>query len=838
MRFKSRSRALAASALAASLGLAGLTLAAAPASAEPAEIIRVAGATRYGTAVEAATTAYPGGAADVVLASGEAFPDALSAGGFAGSLDAPILLTPQDRLDDATLAGLEELGADNVWVMGGTAAISDDVVDALEAEGFNVVRTAGADRFETAAMTAMEIGGETAVLANGFGFADALAISPGAHALELPILLTGADELNEDAAGYLEDVDTVVIVGGTAVVSQDIEDGLEADGKTVVRLAGATRYESAVAIAEFHFDNGFEDDELVMATGENFADALAGGPMASQLNAPLVLTQTNVLTPATETFIEGIAPALDTLYILGGTAAITDDVADAAAAAADEGAPASNTSRPELVSASIVQTTAQGTTVRYTFDEALTGANVDVNDFFVYNFSSTGAPADTATTAQVDAGNTSSVLVTFPNIDSAALASQLSVATVEVGAVRGLQGVDDTNIIGDAALNPGGTATLTAGTTAAPDLVSVGNFRANPADVNQTLVDFTFDEAAFNNGAGYHLVSTDGVNDNGTGAAIAGNGTTVHVVAFQNGNLGPDSTVTITSGSVARGYVEAGTVDDLSGAGGNANPLQAADVANSGNSETPDLVSAIAVRNQPDSDNLTPWDTIDAILFTFDEPVLEPVATAGLPTPFDAFQAYLSDGSELSGINAVRSTANDTQVAVIFGEGGTLDLAVGASVLEGAVQEGTGSQARDNQEDEVGLANVGSGPTTVSGRTAGPDLIDVAVTERRDPFGTLIGARVTYTFDEDVVLDDETQLFIVLADGVQYTCDGGFATGTTEDTDSTVRCDSFGTATTTQILSAAVGTVGNGAVLNQAGGTPALPTPGTETNPEGAEAVS
>ena len=109
MRFKSRSRALIGSALAASLGLAGLALTASPAMAvEDTDIVRVSGATRYGTASAAAATGFPDGATNVVLASGEAFPDALAAGGLAGTLDAPILLTPSAELSDETLAGLEE----------------------------------------------------------------------------------------------------------------------------------------------------------------------------------------------------------------------------------------------------------------------------------------------------------------------------------------------------------------------------------------------------------------------------------------------------------------------------------------------------------------------------------------------------------------------------------------------------------------------------------------------------------------------------------------------------------------------------------------------------------
>jgi len=318
MRFKSRTRALAASALAASLGLAGLALTAPSATAaEQTEVVRVSGPTRYGTAVEAAETGFPGGATDAVLASGQKFPDALAAGGLAGTLDAPILLTPQGDLDDTTLTGLEDLDASTVTIVGGPDAVSLDVELELEAEGFTVERIAGANRFDTAADIAAEVGGTTAVLANGFRFPDALAISPGAHELELPVLLTGADELAAEAASYIDDanVDEVLIVGGVDVVSQEIEDGLEADGIDVTRLAGGDRYDTAVEIAEFHLANGFSADELVLATGENFADALSGGPMASQLLAPMVLTQTDVLTRVTESFIHDVAPAADRVAV-------------------------------------------------------------------------------------------------------------------------------------------------------------------------------------------------------------------------------------------------------------------------------------------------------------------------------------------------------------------------------------------------------------------------------------------------------------------------------------------------------------------------------------------
>ena len=491
------------------------------------------------------------------------------------------------------------------------------------------------------------------------------------------------------------------------------------------------------------------------------------------------------------------------------------------------------TERPELVSATIVSTTTQGTTVRYTFDEALTGNFVNAGDFHVYIFSNTGGSDDDGDLAQVDANNSSSVLVTFQSITTASgLGPQLSVATVDEGAVRGISGlVTDENIIGDAPLNPGGTSQLQSGITIAADLVSFGNFRSNPQDIFQTLVDVTFDEAAFDDcgGTGLSLLHTDGVSFNDSVEIVAGDETTVFTVAFDNNGFfgGPDSSVPISPTAVARGLSYSGCTEDSVG---NHNPLQTADVSNGGNSETPDLVSAVAALNQPDANNTFGTGDLDAILFTFDEPVLVDDGTD--------FCAYLADSTEVcvpADPLAVRSTSNDTQVAAVFGPAGTLSTVVGAFVDIDGVTEATGGQNRNNQEDEVGIANVGTGPTTTSGRTAAPDLTGVAVTERRDPFGTLIGARVTYTFDEDVHTPVSGDFGIVLADGTIRTCAAGAVVGTTEETDNTVRCDDFGATTTTaQILAAAVGTVDDAAVNNQASGTnPGVV--GTDTNPEGAE---
>ena len=489
---------------------------------------------------------------------------------------------------------------------------------------------------------------------------------------------------------------------------------------------------------------------------------------------------------------------------------------------------ASVTSRPELQSARIVQTNAtQGTTVQYCFDEAITGAALGAaNLFHVYTAAGAQDPGGAANAAFVDSTNTSCANVTFPGITAASTAAGLTVATVDIGAVTGTLGTAaDQNPEGDAPLGTTGTSTFTAGITAGPDLQSASGFRADPtAPSTFTLVDFTFDEAAYRvAGAagtdGYFLVQQAGNAVAETECQyVSGAGTTVHTVRCANPTTGAFSAT-----NVNRAYVEPATVtDDPTGAAGNTNVLHAADVAAGGNTDTPDLVSCTF---QPDVKGLDATTNIDRIIYTFDEPVI----VTGANTTFNAYLANSTevDGQAAGGVfqGPTRSTANDTQVAVDFADG-TLATAVGCSVETGAVAEATNATAT-NRPDEVGVAN--SGVAQTAGVTAGPDLTAVVLTASKDAFGTITGYVATYAFDEDIettagTLPGDFKLWN--ADGTQLTCTGGLVFGSTEETDNTVTCTQFAGSTLTQLANAVLGTVDGDAVEEQGAGT--------LVNPEGA----
>lgn len=75
-------------------------------------------------------------------------------------MDAPILLTRNNKLEDKTLAEIERLGASKVVILGGEAAISSDVLETLEKKGLTVERISGKSRYDTAVKVAEQVGGQ------------------------------------------------------------------------------------------------------------------------------------------------------------------------------------------------------------------------------------------------------------------------------------------------------------------------------------------------------------------------------------------------------------------------------------------------------------------------------------------------------------------------------------------------------------------------------------------------------------------------------------------------------------------------------------------------------
>jgi hypothetical protein len=306
---------------------------------------RIAGEDRYATAAAIATSSFTA-AGGAIIATGETFPDALAASFLAGYVNAPILLVERTRVPQATSDALTKLGVKELVLLGGNAAISDEVARQLD-ESYTIVRLGGADRFITAANLALAVnpgdigeldGKRTAFLTYGYNFPDALAIGPLANAGRFPILLNGSGGLGTPARVVLDDdqvdVGHVILVGGEAVISDVVRQQIEQMGITTSRISGPDRYATAAAIADFALARlDFIPDHLNLAKGidpldarQGFADALAGAVHGGRDRAPLLLTEPASLASPTRAWLEGHAATLTGGDVLGGESAVSSVV--------------------------------------------------------------------------------------------------------------------------------------------------------------------------------------------------------------------------------------------------------------------------------------------------------------------------------------------------------------------------------------------------------------------------------------------------------------------------------------------------------------------------------
>jgi putative cell wall-binding protein len=203
----------------------------------------------------------------------------------------------------------------------------------------NVVRTAGANRYETASMIANEIGGDFAYVASGeSGWADAVSAASLAAAQGRPVLLTARDRLPAATARGLRDlsVTSVVIVGGEASVGAAVLDAVADqnddgfDEVAVTRVAGTDRYDTSRRMADVAISAGADPSRVWLASGHSWPDALATGPAVAARGGVFLLVPGDDLeaAPATATWLSAHAPELEEIVLVGGAASIGDRAVD------------------------------------------------------------------------------------------------------------------------------------------------------------------------------------------------------------------------------------------------------------------------------------------------------------------------------------------------------------------------------------------------------------------------------------------------------------------------------------------------------------------------------
>ncbi|ALS76303.1 hypothetical protein AUC31_14355 [Planococcus rifietoensis] len=278
--------------------------------------VRLSGENRYETAIAVSKQGWES-ADTVVIARGDQYADALTAAPLADQNEAPILLTRSGALASGVAEEIARLGATNAIVLGGTKAVSADVVAELEELDLDVQRIGGETRYDTAVAIAneLETAATDAVVVSGLNFPDALSAGSYAAVNDKPILLTRPDRIPAVIADELENYDTTTIIGGSQAVSEGVADELpNAD-----RVSGADRYLTSAAVADLLFDGAVEG---LAANGQNFPDALTGNALAAAYEAPMLLVKKD----SVNSVVENRAHYYGTVFTSGGTQVVSPEV--------------------------------------------------------------------------------------------------------------------------------------------------------------------------------------------------------------------------------------------------------------------------------------------------------------------------------------------------------------------------------------------------------------------------------------------------------------------------------------------------------------------------------
>lgn len=321
-------RSLTGTRLRSALGLKSAWVFKAEAVAKWYGVERIAGDDRYRTAVEASKHSFPSGADTVYVATGSDYADALVAAPAATHNGGPLLLTKKTYVPGVVVGEIDRLDPRRIILVGGVDAVSAKVEADLRALA-PTTRRGGDNRYETAVAISEGAFGtaDDAYIATGRDFPDALSASSVAAAQGRPVLLVDgtASTVRSSTLQALDrlGVDDVVVAGGPAVISSGVMASLAPYDP--VRRYGADRYATNRSLNRAGTPGYDSGRWIYLATGRAFPDALAGAAVAGTRGSALYLTKPDCVPQATLTKMD--SQSANRVFLLGGTAALTSDVA-------------------------------------------------------------------------------------------------------------------------------------------------------------------------------------------------------------------------------------------------------------------------------------------------------------------------------------------------------------------------------------------------------------------------------------------------------------------------------------------------------------------------------
>lgn len=282
---------------------------------------RYSGSDRYATAVEISKSKFST-AENVVLVNSDSVNEILSAASLAKQKNAPILLTKADKLNSYSENEINRLKAKNVYIVGSEKEIGKAIETNLQNNGKVVTRLTGSNIYGTAVSVAKQLSSfNTVIVSSSSSHSDSLSAAALSASKGYPILYVENSSIPSETLNYIKSKNcSVIVVGGSATVSNSVQDKLKAEGKSVTRVYGADRYGTSINLAKTYFSS---TGIINLATGTTFIDSLSGASVAGLNNSPVVLVEGNSVSSDLKNYIT--SSKAKTINIFGGTASVSKE---------------------------------------------------------------------------------------------------------------------------------------------------------------------------------------------------------------------------------------------------------------------------------------------------------------------------------------------------------------------------------------------------------------------------------------------------------------------------------------------------------------------------------
>lgn len=287
---------------------------------------RISGENRVQTAIEVSKNMFKEGTNKVVLANQDNYSDVLTAAPFAKANNASLLYVSSNSISKEVMSEIARLKAKEITIIGGEKSVDEGLKKELEKRNFKVDRLSGADRYKTSAQIAAKLIDDkttTLEIASGENYADALSLNNAAEKDKAPILLVRVNAIDKSVEDVIKSskASLINIAGGEKSVSENTKANIKKiSNATVNRMGGADRYETSILLAKY---SGAKE-VVVVASGENFADALVAAPFSAKQKGAILLTNKEKLGQKAEQFIKDTK--FNKSYVIGGEKSVSEDV--------------------------------------------------------------------------------------------------------------------------------------------------------------------------------------------------------------------------------------------------------------------------------------------------------------------------------------------------------------------------------------------------------------------------------------------------------------------------------------------------------------------------------